>query len=73
MYRKSILKNGARIVSEQVDHMRSVALGIWVDVGSRDEKEEEGGVSHFVEHMLFRGTRNRTSLQIGRASCRERV
>jgi predicted Zn-dependent peptidase len=66
MYRKSVLKNGVRVISEQVDHLRSVSLGIWVDAGSRDEKEAENGVSHLIEHMLFRGTPTRTNLQIAK-------
>jgi len=66
MYHKTILDNGVRIISEQLDHLRSVSLGIWVDAGSRDEEESENGISHFIEHMVFKGTRNRTSLQIAK-------
>ncbi|SPD74937.1 Peptidase M16 inactive domain protein [uncultured Desulfobacterium sp.] len=66
MYHKTVLDNGIRIISEQLDHMKSVSLGIWVDVGSRDEKESENGISHFIEHMIFKGTRNRTSFQIAK-------
>jgi len=66
MYRKTVLKNGVRIISERLAHFRSVSLGIWVDVGSRDEVEKENGVSHFIEHMSFKGTRNRSSLQIAK-------
>ncbi|UCF56929.1 MAG: insulinase family protein, partial [Deltaproteobacteria bacterium] len=66
MYRKTVLKNGARIISERMDHFRSVSLGIWVGVGSRDEVEKENGISHFIEHMIFKGTLNRSSLQIAK-------
>lgn len=66
MYHKTVLKNGIRIISERLDHFRSVSLGIWVNVGSRDEREEENGISHFIEHMSFKGTRRRNSLQIAK-------
>ncbi len=57
-------QNGVRIVSEQIDHVRSVALGIFVDAGSRYELPEENGITHFIEHMLFKGTKTRTARQI---------
>ena len=66
MYHKTVLKNGVRIISERLEHYRSVSLGIWVNVGSRDEMEEQNGVSHFIEHMTFKGTRKRNSLQIAK-------
>ncbi len=66
MYRKTVLKNGVRIVSETLDHYRSVSLGIWVNAGSREEKAAENGISHFIEHMIFKGTRTRDSLQIAK-------
>ncbi len=66
MYHKTVLKNGIRIISERLEHFRSVSLGIWVNVGSRDEREEENGISHFIEHMSFKGTRRRSSLQIAK-------
>jgi predicted Zn-dependent peptidase len=66
MYRKTVLDNGVRIISEQLDHLRSASLGIWVDRGSRDEETAENGISHFIEHMGFKGTRNRTNLQIAK-------
>ena len=56
--------NGVRIVSEQIDHVRSVALGIFVNAGSRYELPEENGITHFIEHMLFKGTATRTARQI---------
>lgn len=66
MFRKTVLDNGVRILSESVAQLNSLSLGIWVDVGSRDEKKEENGVSHFIEHMVFKGTSSRTALQIAK-------
>ena len=66
MHRKTVLDNGIRIVTEKLDHFRSVSLGLWVSVGSRDEMEEENGISHFIEHMIFKGTGTRSSLQIAK-------
>lgn len=66
MYRKTILENGIRVVTECVPYMRSVSMGIWVGVGSRDETEENNGISHFIEHMIFKGTSKRSSLQIAK-------
>jgi predicted Zn-dependent peptidase len=66
MVNKTVLENGLRIVSERLDHFRSVSLGIWVNVGSRDEGERENGVSHFIEHMIFKGTATRNSLRIAK-------
>jgi predicted Zn-dependent peptidase len=66
MASKTVLENGLRIVSERLDHVRSVSLGIWVNVGSRDEKEKENGISHFIEHMIFKGTATRNSLRIAK-------
>ncbi|MDY7038979.1 MAG: insulinase family protein, partial [Thermodesulfobacteriota bacterium] len=66
MYCKTVLKNGIRIVTERMEHFESVSLGIWIDVGSRDEIKEENGISHFLEHMIFKGTRNRNTLQIAK-------
>jgi len=58
------LANGIRLVTERMPDVRSVALGFWIDVGSRDESLELGGVSHFLEHLLFKGTEQRTARQI---------
>ena len=66
MYHKTVLKNGVRVITEQLDHLPSVSLGIWVNAGSRDEDREENGVFHFIEHMIFKGTKNRSSLQIAK-------
>src|SRR4030042_6759021 len=66
MYRKTVLENGVRILSERMDHFQSVSLGIWVSVGSRDEAKKENGISHFIEHMIFKGTGNRSGFQIAK-------
>jgi predicted Zn-dependent peptidase len=66
MYHKTILENGLRVVSERLEHFRSVSLGIWVNVGSRDEVEKENGISHFIEHMIFKRTANRNTFQIAK-------
>lgn len=58
------MKNGIRVLSEVLPQVRSVTLGFWVGVGSRDEQSELGGVSHFLEHLLFKGTKNRTAREI---------
>ena len=50
------LSNGLRVVAEKLPHFRSVSVGLWVKAGSMDETPEEGGLSHFIEHMLFKGT-----------------
>lgn len=66
MYRKFALDNGLRIVTESIPTLRSVTVGIWVNVGSRDEQAGEEGLSHFLEHMFFKGTRSRTAREISR-------
>ena len=66
MYRKSVLTNGLRVVSEELPHFHSVAVGVWLNAGSRDETLEENGLSHFLEHMAFKGTPRRTALEIAR-------
>ena len=65
-YRKSILPNGIRVVTERISYVRSVAIGIWVDTGSRNEPEERGGISHLIEHLVFKGTESRTAEEIAR-------
>ncbi|HUH07998.1 MAG TPA: pitrilysin family protein [Egibacteraceae bacterium] len=60
----SVLDSGVRVVTEAVPGMRSVAVGFWVSCGSRDEREPVAGASHFLEHLLFKGTRRRTALEI---------
>jgi predicted Zn-dependent peptidase len=58
------LDTGERVVSELIDHVRSVALGFWIGAGSRDETDAKAGVSHFLEHLLFKGSRHYTALEI---------
>jgi len=67
MFHKVTLDNNIHILLEQVPYVRSVALGFWVDVGSRDESPENNGISHFIEHLLFKGTKKRTAKQIAEA------
>jgi len=63
-YRKTVLDNGITVMSEPMDSVRSIALGIWFAVGSRDESPAEAGMSHFMEHMMFKGTPNRSAQDI---------
>ena len=60
-------ESGLRVISEEMPEMRSVALGVWVDVGSRDEPHEIAGASHFLEHLLFKGTESRSAREIAEA------
>src|SRR5437762_9855822 len=64
--RKSILPNGIRILIERMPHVRSVAVGVWVETGSRHEPEGRGGVSHLIEHLVFKGTATRSAEAIAR-------
>jgi predicted Zn-dependent peptidase len=66
-YSVTRLPNGIRIVSEEIPHVRSVSVGVWLDVGSRDEEVGNNGISHFVEHMVFKGTKRFTGPQIARS------
>ena len=63
---KTTLKNGIRIVSKKMPHIHSVSMGVWVNVGARDESSSESGLSHFIEHMIFKGTEKRTAFQIAK-------
>lgn len=64
MVQRRTLPNGVRILSEKIDSVRSVAIGVWVMNGSSHEPKKLGGISHFIEHMVFKGTHNRTAAQI---------
>jgi predicted Zn-dependent peptidase len=64
--RRTILPNGLILLTERMEYMRSVAMGVWIKSGSRCEAAETNGISHFVEHMLFKGTRSRTAQHIAR-------
>jgi predicted Zn-dependent peptidase len=64
MYRKTTLPGGVRVLTESMPAVRSASIGIWADIGSAAERREQRGISHLVEHMLFKGTQNRTARQI---------
>src|SRR5262245_40518945 len=64
MFAKTVLDNGIRIVSHEMPEHRSVSLGIWVESGPRHESNEQNGLSHFIEHLLFKGTERRSAAQI---------
>jgi len=64
--RRTVLPNGLIVLTERMDHMRSVAMGVWIKSGSRCEPAETCGISHFVEHMLFKGTHSRSAQVIAR-------
>lgn len=61
---KTVLPNGLQIVTEQIDSVKSVTAGIWVKTGSRNETDKQAGITHYLEHMLFKGTENRSSYDI---------
>jgi predicted Zn-dependent peptidase len=64
MYEKRTLPNGVRILFEEIPYVRSAAAGIWTGTGSRHEGPEESGISHFIEHMVFKGTASRSAAQL---------
>jgi predicted Zn-dependent peptidase len=64
--RRTVLPNGLILLTERMDHLHSVAMGVWIKSGSRCEAAEMNGISHFVEHMLFKGTRSRSAQNIAR-------
>jgi predicted Zn-dependent peptidase len=64
--RHQVLPNGLKIITEQMSHIRSASIGIWLQTGSRDEDPEWNGISHFIEHMVFKGTKHRTAEEIAR-------
>jgi predicted Zn-dependent peptidase len=66
-YRKTVLPNGLRVVTEQIPHVRSISVGIWINVGSRDESHGSNGISHFLEHMVFKGTEHYSTKQIAQS------
>lgn len=67
VFKKTVLPNGIRIVSEQHAHSKAVSLGVWVLTGTRDEKNEVLGISHFLEHLVFKGTKTRNAYQIAKS------
>ena len=64
--RRTVLPNGLLVLTESIPHVRSVSMGVWVNSGSRDETAAQNGLSHFVEHMVFKGTTSRSASQIAR-------
>src|SRR5437588_7952031 len=64
--RREVLPNGLTLITEEMQHIRSVSIGIWVKTGSRDEDPQWNGISHFIEHMVFKGTKHRTAEDIAR-------
>src|SRR2546430_14538686 len=67
MYQVTQLKNGLTVATAEMPHMASVSLGLWVGVGGRYERAELNGVSHFIEHLLFKGTKKRSAREISQA------
>lgn len=67
MYIYKTLSNGIRVVAEKIEHLRSVSIGVWVGNGSRYETAQENGISHFIEHMVFKGSSKRSAAQIAEA------
>lgn len=63
-YKKIVLPSGARVVTEEIPHVRSCTVGLWLNAGSCREKPETNGISHFIEHLVFKGTETRTARQI---------
>jgi predicted Zn-dependent peptidase len=64
--RREVLPNGLTILTEEMQHIRSVSIGIWIKTGSRDEDPQWNGISHFIEHMVFKGTKHRSAEDIAR-------
>ncbi len=64
--RSTTLPNGLLVITERMSHLRSVSMGVWLDTGSRDETPETNGISHFLEHMVFKGTTTRSAQQFAR-------
>ncbi len=64
--RREVLPNGLTVITEEMQHIRSISVGIWVKTGSRDEAPEWNGISHFIEHMVFKGTKHRSAEDIAR-------
>jgi predicted Zn-dependent peptidase len=65
-YQKTLLSNGIKVITEEIPYLKSVSIGLWVATGSRDEHPHENGISHFLEHLLFKGTKRRTALDIAK-------
>jgi predicted Zn-dependent peptidase len=63
---KTVLTNGVRILTQKLPYINSVAMGVWINAGARDESSEENGLSHLIEHMIFKGTQKRSAYQIAK-------
>jgi len=66
-YQKTILPNGVRVITEAIPHVRSLSLGFWIETGSRNELPAKNGISHFIEHMVFKGTKKRNMKEIAQS------
>ena len=64
--RREVLRNGLILITEEMEHIRSASIGIWIKTGSRDEDLQWNGISHFIEHMVFKGTKHRSAEEIAR-------
>ncbi|MGO8796338.1 MAG: M16 family metallopeptidase [Candidatus Sulfotelmatobacter sp.] len=64
--RRQVLPHGLTVITEQMENIRSASIGIWLETGSRDETPQANGISHFIEHMVFKGTKHRTAEEIAR-------
>ncbi|MCL2103089.1 MAG: insulinase family protein, partial [Syntrophorhabdaceae bacterium] len=64
---RTVTGNGISIVTERAPYLRSVTVGVWIPAGSRSETPAENGITHFIEHMLFKGTGSRQAIDISRA------
>src|SRR3990172_6843679 len=67
LYKRQVLPSGMVVLTERMPSVKSASIGVWVRVGSRDEAPEVAGVSHFIEHMLFKGTQRRSAQEIAKA------
>jgi len=65
-YQKTVLDNGIKVITEEIPYLKSASIGIWVNTGSRDEQPQENGISHFIEHLFFKGTKRRTAFDIAK-------
>lgn len=67
VFQKTVLPDGVRVLTEKIPHVRSASIGMWVLAGTRDETPEMNGIAHFVEHMLFKGTKKRSAVEIAQS------
>ncbi len=66
-YNKTVLSNGLTVISEKIESVRSVSVGVWIKTGSRYEEMQNNGIAHFLEHMVFKGTKKRSALKIAQS------